>query len=167
MALTDPALASTTAISITFEFQKADVRSEIAHQHATGLELLCPVIMWSPIVRRILAYPGCDEENLVSVVVINDARKLVTASFLAAELKAAATRIGEEVLGFPPDDIGTHSIRSGAAMAIYLAGASVFTIMLIGRWSSDAFLGYIRRQVLGQRPGTGLLYDPQHQPEAP
>jgi hypothetical protein len=33
-------------------------------------------------------------------------------------------------------------------MAMYLAGVPVFTIMLIGRWSSDAFLCYIRRQVL-------------------
>ena len=32
-------------------------------------------------------------------------------------------------------------------MAMYLAGVPVFTIMLIGRWSSDAFLRYIRRQV--------------------
>eukprot|EP00978_Attheya_sp_CCMP212_P021308 scaffold62029_cov65-Attheya_sp.AAC.1 len=43
-------------------------------------------------------------------------------------------------------DIGTHSIRSAAAMAMYLAGVPVFTIMLIGRWSRDAFLHYIRRQ---------------------
>jgi hypothetical protein len=33
-------------------------------------------------------------------------------------------------------------------MAMYLAGVPVFTIMLIGCWSSDAFLRYIRRQVL-------------------
>jgi hypothetical protein len=32
-------------------------------------------------------------------------------------------------------------------MEMYLTGVSVFTIMLIGRWSSDAFLHYIRRQV--------------------
>jgi hypothetical protein len=32
-------------------------------------------------------------------------------------------------------------------MAMYLAGIPVYTIMLIGRWSSDAFLCYIRRQV--------------------
>jgi hypothetical protein len=32
-------------------------------------------------------------------------------------------------------------------MAMYLAGVPVYTIMLIGRWSSDAFLRYIRRQV--------------------
>jgi hypothetical protein len=32
-------------------------------------------------------------------------------------------------------------------MAMYLASVPVYTIMLIGRWSSDALLRYIRRQV--------------------
>ena len=32
-------------------------------------------------------------------------------------------------------------------MALYLAGVPVFSIMLVGRWSSTAFLKYIRKQV--------------------
>ena len=32
-------------------------------------------------------------------------------------------------------------------MEMYLAGVPVYTIMLIGRWSSNAFLRYIRKQV--------------------
>jgi hypothetical protein len=32
-------------------------------------------------------------------------------------------------------------------MEMYLAGVPLYTIMLISRWSSDAFLRYIRRQV--------------------
>jgi hypothetical protein len=32
-------------------------------------------------------------------------------------------------------------------MAMYLAGIPVFTIMLLERWSSDAFLRYIRKQI--------------------
>ena len=32
-------------------------------------------------------------------------------------------------------------------MALYLSKRAVTTIMLLGRWSSDAFLLYIRRQV--------------------
>jgi hypothetical protein len=32
-------------------------------------------------------------------------------------------------------------------MAMYLAHVPVFTIMLLCRWSSDAFLRYIRKQV--------------------
>jgi hypothetical protein len=32
-------------------------------------------------------------------------------------------------------------------MAVYLAGVPIFSIMLIGRWSSTAFLKYIQKQV--------------------
>ena len=32
-------------------------------------------------------------------------------------------------------------------MAMYLGECPVFVIMMIGRWSSDAFLRYIRKQV--------------------
>jgi hypothetical protein len=98
-------------------------------------------------------YPGCDENSLVSTILTNDQQKLVTSAFLATQLQAAAKHIGEDVLGYSHLDIGTHSIRSGGAMAMYLVGVPVFTIMLIGRWSSDAFLWYIGRQVLQFRMG--------------
>ena len=55
--------------------------------------------------------------------------------------------IGETKLGIRRSGIGTRSIRSGAAMAMYLARVPVFSIMLIGRWSCTAFLKYIRKQV--------------------
>jgi hypothetical protein len=32
-------------------------------------------------------------------------------------------------------------------MAMYLARIPIFTIMLLGHWSSDAFLRYIRKEV--------------------
>ena len=50
-------------------------------------------------------------------------------------------------LGFTGKDIGTHSIRSSLAMELYLAKRPVCTIMFIGRWCSDEFLLYARRQV--------------------
>ena len=62
-------------------------------------------------------------------------------------LRSAVTSIGEEVVGINASDVGTHSIRSGAAMAMYSGECPVYTIMMIGRWSSDAFLRYIRKQV--------------------
>mmetsp|Transcript_44917 Transcript_44917/g.137163 ORF Transcript_44917/g.137163 Transcript_44917/m.137163 type:complete len:126 (-) Transcript_44917:320-697(-) len=61
--------------------------------------------------------------------------------------KAAVTEIGEDVLGFSAKGIGTHSNRSAAAMAMYLANVPVYTIMLVGCWSSDPFLLYIGKQV--------------------
>jgi hypothetical protein len=62
-------------------------------------------------------------------------------------LRRVAASLGSDNLGYTPDQIGLHSARSGAAMAMYLAGVPVFTIMLLGHWSSDAFLHYIRKEV--------------------
>ena len=56
--------------------------------------------------------------------------------------------MGEQSLGFKPSEIGTHSIRSGGAMAYYLLpGMSDSQVMFFGRWKSLAFLNYIRSQV--------------------
>jgi hypothetical protein len=43
-------------------------------------------------------------------------------------------------LGILRSEVGTHSICSGAVMAMYLAGVPIFSIMLIGCWPSLAFL---------------------------
>jgi hypothetical protein len=64
--------------------------------------------------------------------------------------------IGETKLGIRRSEIGTRSIRLGAAMAMYLSGVPVFSIMLIGRWSSTVFLKYIRKQVQGFLHGISL-----------
>ena len=58
------------------------------------------------------------------------------------------TRRGKKAFGFTAADLGTRSIRSGAAMALFLMNHTVAKIMMMGRWSSDAFLDYIRPQVL-------------------
>ena len=43
--------------------------------------------------------------------------------------------------------IGTHSLRAGAATAMFLAGVPAETTQLIGRRRSQTFLRYIRIQV--------------------
>ena len=55
--------------------------------------------------------------------------------------------MGEYNLVFNEKDIGLHSIRSGGAMAMFLSGISKIIIQRVGRWSSEAFLEYIREQV--------------------
>jgi hypothetical protein len=106
----DPNLASATALAITFEYQKTDVRDKTVHQHSTGLPILCLVRRWAGIVQRILSYPGCDAYSPISTVVANNTRKVVTGAFVATQLRAAASCIGEVALAFSPEDIGTHSI---------------------------------------------------------
>jgi hypothetical protein len=72
--------------------------------------------------------------------------KIASTQVLSA-LRAASKAVGNAHLGFEPSKMGTHSLCSGAAMDMYLTGVPGYTIMLIGRWSSNAFLCYIRKQV--------------------
>jgi len=67
----------------------------------------------------------------------------VKASEMYEQIKATVNTMSG--LGFTGDDVGNHSIRSALAMALYLSKRAISTIMLLGRWSSDAFLLYIRR----------------------
>ena len=46
---------------------------------------------------------------------------------------------------FFPKEIAGHSLRSGGATSLAEAGADLATIQAIGRWSSDAFRIYIRK----------------------
>ena len=62
-------------------------------------------------------------------------------------LEVATEAVGYERLNLKKGDIRTHSIHSGAAMAMYLGEVPVYSIMMIGRWSSNVFLRYIRKQV--------------------
>jgi len=147
MAHTDPCLRYADTISITFEFQKNDERDVTITMHRTGDAVLCPVICWADLVQRVLSYKGTSSESHVCTVLNNGKLRLITSKETLNKLRARVTAIGEDVLGFKATEIGTHSIRSSAAMSMYLANVAVYTIMLIGRWSSDAFLRYIRRQV--------------------
>ncbi len=54
---------------------------------------------------------------------------------------------GEAKLRIHHHKVGTHSIGAGATMATYLRGVPVFVIMMIGRWSSTAFMKHIRKQI--------------------
>lgn len=144
----DPALTLADNIAITFEYQKNENRNETIIMHHTGDAQLCPVRAWGSLVQRILSYGDTSPNTFVNAYrTIKGTMSYVQSKNILEKLRQAAAFIGVARLGFPPEEIGTHSIRSGAAMAMYLAGVPVYTIMLIGRWSSDAFLRYIRRQV--------------------
>ena len=56
----------------------------------------------------------------------------VTSTHMIHALRDAVRAIGEVKLGLKKEDVGTHSIRLAAAMAMYLGKCPVFMIMLIG-----------------------------------
>jgi hypothetical protein len=109
---------------------------------------VAPVKSRAAIIKRTLSYEGASP--LTTVNTYKDFKgtfKQVTSKMLLDCLCAVVCFVDKDVLAYKASKIGTHSIRSTAAMAIYLSGIPVFTIMLIGRFLSDAFLLYIHPQV--------------------
>jgi hypothetical protein len=141
-------LASADAVALTFAYQKNDERDETVTQSATGHAYLCPVKVAARIVKRMQRW-GLNETSYIYTYVGHSGVKFdLTSTDALKFLRDYVKSIDFTSLGLKSEkDIGLHSIRSSAAMAMYLNHVPVYTIMLLGRWSSDAFLRYIRKQV--------------------
>ena len=120
--------------------QKKDEKNDTTTQKASGEINMCPVRMAASIVRRIRSYEGTNDNTPISAFWRFNRINHVTSAQVIAAMKDAIVAIGEDVLHIKKSEIGTHSIRSGAAMAMFLSDCSVCQIMMIGRWSSNAFL---------------------------
>jgi hypothetical protein len=136
------------ASSIIFREQKNGEKWEKTTQESTSDPLLNPTRVLAFIVSELWKLPGTTEDTPICTFYDDGSTRTVSSSDALEHLRRTAEVIGEDKLGFKPHQIGTHSIRSGAAMAMFLDNTPVFLIMLIGRWKSDGFLKYIRKQVL-------------------
>ena len=114
---------------------------------ASGNVMLCPVCAAAAIVHRIQAYPGSTHDTPISAKWRCDCIDHIMSKQITNALQDIVSTIGEDSLHIATNKIDTHSIRLGAAMAMFLGGCPVFLIMMISRWLSDAFLRYIRKQV--------------------
>jgi hypothetical protein len=133
-------------VSFTFERQKNDRKSDTVTQWKTSDPVMCPVKLWASIVKRILTYKETNKDSPVSLALHRNSTISITLEMVANLLKDGVVAIRETKLGIHHLEVGTHLIRSGAAMAMYLAGVPILSIMLIGRWSSLAFLKYIGKK---------------------
>jgi integrase len=162
-------LQEADTVSVTYRSQKNGERGVTVTQHRTvgsGQVSLCPVRSFADLVTRVSQYELNDhkkwalaEERPINLVVTGGRATLISSNQVIQHLRAGALLYGEERLGFTTNRIGTHSLRSGAATAMFLAGVPTETIQMIGRWKSQAFLRYIRIQVqqLTQGVASGMI----------
>jgi len=139
-------LLNSTTISITFESQKNNEKDDIITMHANSKEL-CPVKAWGTIVSRVLSYPGTSLHSPVNTILVGKQMALLNDKEAIKHIRATVATIGKDNLGFEPNEVGIHSIRSSFAMFLYIRQIRTDRIMLQGRWKSDAFLIYLRKQV--------------------
>jgi hypothetical protein len=151
LAHSDPSLLSRAEfLTIVFEDQKNGTKMDARTQRRTGDRVLCPILRWGRAVKRILGtIPNHSKLTPLCALWAHGSVKLINNTFTKQLLRHTCSFYGgQKVFGFHPHEIGNRSIRSGAAMALFLMDHSAAKIMILGRWSSDAFLVYIRPQVL-------------------
>ena len=130
-------------VNITFRKQKNGANFEKLSHHKIYDKLICPVKAFSHVKNHLKK-----ENKNTSEVKLYDYKKgfnkaLIKYMGMQKTLYQEVAFIGKEKLGFGPEDIGTHSIISGAVLGMYLAQVPISTIMIEGRWSSDAVLLYM------------------------
>jgi hypothetical protein len=148
------------SVSITFEFQKKDVRDDtITHQRSEDNNAgghMCPVKACISLILRARSLPIPSNklpDTSINTIFMGKKAYQIPSDIFLTTIRRAVKDLGSAALGFGPDEVGTHSNRSGGAMSMFLSGTPIYTIMLIGRWSSDAFMRYIRKQVIAASHG--------------
>ena len=139
-------------VTICFANQKNGRKMERRTQGKTGHATFCPVKAWSRAYQRVLRhFPHAGMRTTIcSLRDHHSGRRVEVSSTGVAELlrKICRLRGAKNRFGFKPENLGSRSIRSGAAMSLFMMNHSTERIKILGRWSSDAFLVYIRPQVL-------------------
>ena len=109
--------------------------------------IMCPVKQGEMIINNLWELMGTSPNTIINTYLSAGVLYTLTAETALGGVRQKAQDLGATKLGHKPMAIGLHSIRSAAAMAMILSGVPNYMVMLIGRWKSDAFLTYVRKQV--------------------
>jgi hypothetical protein len=131
-------LHQAASVTLTFEFQKRDVRNAIIlHQRSNDLQgegEMCPVKAAAAIVqRRYIQYtPSKFQDTQINLDRSGDMLYTIPSTTFLQRIRLIVDSLGQEKLGFTSADVGTHLNFSGGAMGMFLAGTPVYKIMLMG-----------------------------------
>ncbi len=145
---THPDLGFADCISITFECQKRVDKHDTVTQESSGDSALCPMRFTAGLAPCIWSYKWMNLSTWISTYICNSIIKYVKSMQVINALCNVVGAIRKTHLGVSKNKKGTHSIRSGADIAMYLGECRVYAIMLIGCWSSNVFLCYICKEVM-------------------
>ena len=126
--------------------QKNGWKNVCIFHFANGEDIACPI---RALGRRFchIRQHSKDPEEKLSAYFVNGVRYHLKDSEVRERLKMAAAKLDYPERGIPIGAIDTHSLRSGGANALHLAGYSDREIQKMGRWRSDTFKEYIRENL--------------------
>ncbi len=138
-------LLTADAVTICLENQKNGDRMSTVHHETSGDATLDPV---RSVAHLLFATRGMPDTTALGTYKTSNGRVCqVRATAILAMVRLAANQCGLAARGYDLTRIGTHSLRSGGAMALKLAGYDHDMIRKLGRWNSDTYLHYIQSQI--------------------
>jgi len=144
-------------VRLRIDNQKNGHRSQIMSHHAIA-DPCCPI---KALVSRVLALiqDGAQADTPICAFRTQSGTSFqyVTNDDIVRAVRTAITFNQSHTPGYLPKMVGSHSLRAGGAMALFLRGADATTIMKIGRWTSTAFMSYLHEQLDVLTKGTAQL----------
>ena len=135
-------------VSLTFEDQNNGDKIDINTKEATADPVLCTARSSAALVQNTLSLPRGKLDTSICSVIKEVLLRYITPETLLKEFRSTLTAIGEAKIVSKPKYIGTHSVRSGSKMVMFLDNVPIFLVVLSGTWSSYALLKYTRKKVM-------------------
>jgi hypothetical protein len=156
-------IATADGATMKLDNQKNGWKGVCVYQEANSEDYLCPV---RALGQRFLhtRQHGGTAKMFLSLYWSKGTQADVTAENISRALKPAVTELQYLTnKGIPIAQINTHSLRSGGANALALAGYSDTQIQKMGRWRRATFKEYIRDELAcyarGMSPDMKLTFN--------
>jgi hypothetical protein len=108
--------------TIVFEDQKNGKKMDARTHSRSGHKFLCPALRWGSAIQRTIAtIPGWNEQTALCSVVLDGDTVEIGDAFVRKLLHHTCSMFGGfKTFGFYPQEIGNKSLRSGAAVSLFL-----------------------------------------------
>jgi len=138
---------SPTLARLRLDNQKNGKQGQIVSHHAIASDC-CPIKALTARVLTLLR-DGATLDTLICAYKHQPTAPFnhVTNEDIINAVCTAIVPSGAANAGYDPDLVGSHSLRSGGAMALFQQGIEAASIMKYGRWTSTSFLTYLHEQV--------------------
>jgi hypothetical protein len=137
-------LLQADAVTICLENQKNGHKNAVLH-HTTSLDLVLDPVKSA--IFLLDAMRGLPPNTPIGTYRTGGALHQVTAHEIRSAIRLGATNDNLHARGYDLARIGSHSVCSGGAMHLKLAGYDHDIIQKLGRWSSPTYLLYIQTQI--------------------
>lgn len=142
----DESIMTAAGCTLRLSNQKNGWKNVCIFHFSNGDDVSCPIRALGRRYCHIRKH-SADKNEKLSAYFVNGVRYHLKDGEIRERLKMAAVKLEYPSRGMPVGSIDTHSLRSGGANALHLAGYSDREIQKMGRWRSDTFKEYIRENL--------------------